>query len=104
MVSQKLRLGEAKKRMKAAQNFGDAAFVIRKHCWQDHVERKFTRLEVLNLLLGKGSLSDNFFPSAAPHSFIWRCRDLDGERVEITLIIRDDVVIITAISAWRKKR
>lgn len=97
----KLKLTEAQKTYGECQRQGSSAFVIRRHCWADHPKRAFTKVEVLRLLLGKGLLQLNRFPSAKENSFLWICKDDDGDRVEIAVIIENGIIKATAISAYR---
>ena len=69
-------------------------------------------MEVLNLLLGNGTLVDNRFPSAKEGSFIWKCKDSSSRNVEIVVVFAEDGTMVAcfdiklaraiAISAYRK--
>ena len=105
-------LSRAKHLFQDCQKRGDAGFIIKKHCWQDYPQRSFSQLEVLNLLLGSGTLIDNRFPSAKEGSFIWKCRDSASRNVEIVIVFTENGEVATctevklftaiAISAHRK--
>ncbi|MBF0363904.1 MAG: hypothetical protein HQK49_22990 [Oligoflexia bacterium] len=98
-----MKLSEAKSVFKWCQDSGSKHFIIRKHCWEDHPRRCFTKLEVLNLLVGEGTLKDNKFPSAQRNSFLWCCKDKNGNDVQITVVINNyDEITAIAISAYRK--
>lgn len=66
------------------------------------MERTFTKAEILRLLLCPGRLTINHLPSAKPNSFLWVCFDDYARRVEIAVIIEDEMIQATAISAFRK--
>lgn len=97
-----LKLSEARVLYSKCQKEGESAFIVRKHCWKDYPERKFSQIEVLNLLLGKGILKMNHFPSAKPNSFLWSCKDAASSNVEIVVILEDGLILAVAISAFRK--
>lgn len=97
-----MKLSEAKIHFEACQRRGESAFVIRKHCWKDHPERRFSPIELLNLLLGSGQLKINHFPSAKPDSFLWYCKDRAGKNVEIAIVFENEKVTAIAISAYRR--
>ena len=59
---------------------------IRPHAWKDHPERKFTPLELLRLLRGRGLLKDNQYPTAQKNSFLGICKDDDSKKTEIAII------------------
>ena len=99
-----MKLSQARSIYAECKKEGPSAFTIRRHCWADHPERKFTQAEVLRLLLGTGHLTLNQFPSAKPDSFIWTCKDDDNDRVEIVVIIKDNCIKATAISAYRESK
>ena len=99
-----LNLSDARKCFRSCQKLGNQAFVIKKHCWADHPNRGFTTAEVLRLLLGGGHLKDNRFPTAQPNSFLWVCKDDDGDNVEIAVIIESKRIKAIAISAYRKDK
>lgn len=96
-----MRLTEARKVFSRCQLKGLDGFAIAKHCWADYPERKFTRAEVLNLLLGKGHLKTNSFPSAKNGSFLWHCKDKHDNNTQICVIVDGEKVIAFAISAYR---
>ena len=99
-----MKLSEAKELFEACQRNGVSGFIIKKHCWKDHPERKFSQLEVLNLLLGKGVLKVNRFPSAKPDSFLWSCKDMFGKQVQIAIIFDNKSIVAIAISAYRESK
>lgn len=70
----------------------------------------FTKAEVLNLLLGKGLLTDNKNKTYAG-SFVWKCKDSAENPVEIVVLFNEATqvasveikrFVATAISAWRE--
>ena len=97
-----LKLSEARILYSGCQKIGESAFVIRRHCWKDHPDRRFSQIEVLNLLLGRGVLKTNHFPSAKADSFIWLCKDNQDRRVEIVVVLNDGQIQAIAISAYRE--
>ncbi|NRA47342.1 MAG: hypothetical protein HRU09_20520 [Oligoflexales bacterium] len=99
-----MKLKEARVCFKQCQDVGAGAFMVRRHCWVDHPKRAFTQAEVLRLLLGKGHLKNNHYPSAKPGSFLWTCKDDDDESVEIAVIIEEGKIKAIAISAYRNDK
>ncbi|MBP6217250.1 MAG: hypothetical protein KA436_01540 [Oligoflexales bacterium] len=97
-----MKLSEARSFFEVCRKRGENAFIIRKHCWKDHPERRFSPIELLNLLLGSGRLKSNPFPSAKPDSFLWCCKDRAGKNVEIAVIFESAKITAIAISAYRK--
>ena len=99
-----MKLTEARALFNTCQEQGSTAFVIRRHCWADHLERQFSRIEILHLLLGAGHLVDNKYPSAALGSFLWFCKDKANRPVEVAVVFDDEpgAIVAVAISAYRE--
>lgn len=97
-----MKLTDARQLLKKCQERGPEGFIIKRHCWVDQLERKFTKLEVLNLLRGKGILKVNRYPSAKSESFLWCCKDKDDRDVEIAVLFDSGQIIAIAISAYRR--
>ncbi len=77
---------------------------IRPHAWKDHPKRKFSPLELVRLLQGKGGLHDNKYPTAVKGSFLWVCKDEEGRKAELAIIFETDKSgdLIVIIHAYRE--
>lgn len=77
---------------------------VRPHAWKDHPERKFTSLELVRLIKGRGILRDNSYPTAQPDSFLWVCKDDDTRKTEIAVIFGKNEAgdLIVIIHAYRE--
>jgi hypothetical protein len=70
--------------------------IIRKHAWLDHPERNFSVKELTVLIMGKGRLTLNKYPSAQTGSFLFLCVDELKRSVEIAILIEDNIIVIHA--------
>jgi len=98
-----MKLTDARTLLKEIRN-KDERISIRPHAWKDHPERKFSPLELVRLLQGKGGLHDNKYPTAAAGSFLWICRDEDGRKTELAIVFEADKSgdLIVIIHAYRE--
>ena len=78
------------------------------HAYRDHPERRFTAVEIVALVQGRGVLKDNKMPTAQPESFLWMCKDVADRRCE--LVVRFEALdsrpneLVLVVSAWRAVR
>lgn len=98
-----MKLKEARALLKEIRD-DDGRINIRPHAWKDHPERKFSPLELVRLLQGKGGLHDNKYPSAAEGSFLWVCKDEEGRKTELAIVFETDKSgdLIVIIHAYRE--
>jgi len=98
-----MRLNEARKIFKEIRKI-DERISVRPHAWRDHPERRFTALELVRLIRGRGVLRDNKYPSAQPRSFLWACMDDDLRKAEVALVFEQDKSgdLIVIIHAYRE--
>ena len=82
----------------------DGRISVKPHAWRDHPERKFTPLELVRLIKGKGQIHDNKYPTAAVGSFLWVCKDDDMRRTEVSVVLERDKYgdLIVIIHAYRE--
>ncbi len=82
----------------------DERISVRPNAWKAHPERKFTALELIRLVQGKGRLLDNRYPTAHENSFLWVCREDDLRITEIALLFdrTEDGDLIVIIHAYRE--
>ena len=97
---------EAYRRFLAARKDPKRVRIRWKHISTDHPERKWTRLEILNLVCSADCRVSEFVkneqPSAWEHSWIWKTPDEDGRPCQFPLQLREDdggniILVITAI-------
>lgn len=96
----RMKLKDARKLLIEIRDI-DEKISVRPHAWKDHPERRFTSLELVRLLRGRGILKDNQYPTAQPNSFLWICKDDDSRKTEIAIIFEKNksghfIVIIHA--------
>ena len=90
----KLKLSEA--RVVFDELRKDKKIIVRRHAHKDYPDRQFTENEIKYLVAGQGHLIDNNFPSAIEDSFLFVCKDLKERRVELAVLLEDNVIVVSA--------
>jgi hypothetical protein len=94
---------EAKKLFLEIRKDRDRIELNTKHIFDHHRERKWTRLEILQLICDRrGDFEENKQPSAWDDSWLWKVDDEDGRSCTFPLRIEEDekgniIFVITAI-------
>ncbi len=86
------------------------SIIVKRHAYLDYPERKFTQLEIINIIRNNnGQIAKNDYPSAKEGSVLFVTSDDDGNKCELVLFVEEEMDCLTkskkmiiAISAYRK--
>lgn len=71
--------------------------VVYPHAYLAHPEREFTQAELVTLvMLARGILALNEYPTAVEGSFLFICRDEKKRNVEIAVLFEEKILVIHA--------
>lgn len=83
-------MGLTEKRKRFYQIRGTCQIIVRYHAYGDYPERKFTELEIKNLVkFGSGRVSDNPSPEAIPESFLYFPKDDDDRECKLVVLLEE---------------
>lgn len=89
-----------------------ARVIVKGHAYIDHPERKFTQIEILNLIRsGRGTINENQARTATPGSVLFKVKDDLDRDCELVVLIEEELKkedevsvahMIIVISAYRR--
>ena len=96
-------MGLTEKRKRFFQIRGTCKVLVRYHAFGDYPERKFTEMEIKNLVrYGSGRVSENESSEAIPESFLFFAKD-DEDRECKLVVLLDEVELVDENSTITKE-
>ena len=75
----------------------ESCITVYPHAHLAHPERQFTQAELVSLvMLARGILTLNEYPTAVEGSFLFICRDEKKRNVEIAVLLEGKILVIHA--------
>lgn len=98
-----MTLTEARRKFDTLRADGSKV-IVRRHAWADYPKRNFSPAEIRALIAGSGVLRDNRVANPAPDSFVWHCKDDDGQACELAVVFETNEAneLVIVISAYRE--
>lgn len=89
-VNCEAELGLAEKRKRFFEIREKCRVVVKYHAYADYPERKFSQLELKNLVKhGNGRVMENQSPEAIEDSFLYYPKDEDGRECKLVLLLKE---------------
>ena len=91
-----MKLTEARAVFAELRTF-ESKIIVYPHAYLAHPERQFTQAELVTLvMLAKGILTLNGYPTAVEGSFLFICQDEKKRNVEIAVLLEKKILVIHA--------